>query len=30
MNAMQDYMNSVYASPYGAMRKKLKDHGYIL
>ena len=29
MNAMQDYINSVYASPYGAMRKKLKDNGYI-
>ena len=29
MNAMQEYMNSVYASPYGAMRKKLKDNGYI-
>ena len=26
---MQEYINSVYASPYGAMRKKLKDNGYI-
>ena len=26
---MQEYMNSVYASPYGAMRKKLQDNGYI-
>ena len=29
MDAMQEYMNSVYASPYGAMRKKLQDNGYI-
>jgi hypothetical protein len=29
MDAMQEYMNNVYASPYGAMRKKLYDNNYI-
>ena len=29
MDAIQEYINSVYASPYGAMRKKLYDNNYI-
>lgn len=26
---MQEYINSVYASPYGNMRRKLQNNGYI-
>ena len=29
MDAIQEYMNSVYESPYGEMRKKLHDNNYI-